>query len=146
MITLKLQSQLTSNLILSLHDLKESDFRTHQVAWHSWGVLEKSVGDFQAAKDCWIKGIKYAEGIPTPYLYQSLALLSSELEMYDAAREWFKRGTGQVTGFKSYALWHEWAVMEAKLGNYERMEELFKKTLKVIPRIIHLNNPCFSGQ
>lgn len=130
MIISKLQLQLISNLVFSLHDSYKFDFRTHQVAWHSWGVLEKSVGDFQAAKDCWIKGIKYGEGRPSPYFYQSLALLSSELEMYDAAREWFKRGTEQVTGFKSYAMWHEWAVMEAKLGNHERMEELFKKTLK----------------
>eukprot|EP00210_Caulerpa_lentillifera_P003277 g3128.t1 len=105
--------------------------RTHQVAWHSLGVLEKSVEDYQAARDCWIQGIKNSKNRSTPYFYQSLALLSSELGLFETAREWFKRGTEKVTGSRSYALWHEWAVLEGKLGNHELMEELFRKTLKL---------------
>lgn len=37
-----------------------------------------------------MKGIRFAKGVPSPYLYQSLALLASELELYDEARQWYR--------------------------------------------------------
>ena len=72
---------------------------THAAAWHGWGLLEKQQGNFLRARDLWLKGIQALRksDAPNPYLYQSLAVLASEMDCVEEARKWFREGTRTVT-------------------------------------------------
>ena len=123
--------------------------RSHEAAWHAWGELEKRDGNYQLAKDCWMKGIRHAKGTPSPYLFLSLARLATDLGLYDQARHWFRcvpsrrgdsatgslrTGTGTARGSKSYVLWTAWALLEQKQGQTQLMRRLFEQSLKVRAR------------
>jgi len=105
--------------------------RSHEAAWHAWGTLEKSLGDYTTARDCFMKGIRFAKRTPSPYLFQSLALLAVDLGLCSEARKWFRKGTETVTGETSYVIWTAWALLEAKQENLAYMEQLFKKSLEL---------------
>ena len=107
---------------------------SHQAAWHGWGMLEKRDRNYVRARDCWIRGIKNAKRSPSPYLFNSLAVLAAELGRVDEAREWFQKGTKTEFGSGSQALWQAWALMEAEKGDKAAARELFRKALEVSPK------------
>ena len=135
--------------------------RSHEAAWHAWGELEKRDGNYQLAKDCWMKGIRHARGTPSPYLFLSLARLATDLGLYDQARHWFRcvpsrrgdsatgslrTGTGTARGSKSYVLWTAWALLEQKQGQTQLMRRLFEQSLKVRARSIVPRDALCGGQ
>lgn len=109
---------------------------THAAAYHGWGLLEKKQGEFARARDIWVKGIRAVElSSASPYLFQSLAVLASELQKPDEARKWFQTGIQTVSGPASHALWHAWALMEQGQGsNPEVIRELYSRGLASSPR------------
>jgi tetratricopeptide (TPR) repeat protein len=86
----------------------------HAAAYHGWGMLEKKEGRYAAARDVWVRGLRACAAAPSPYLYQSLAVLAAELERPDEARRWFEAGTATIRGKQSGALWQAWALLEAR--------------------------------
>ncbi|CAD7700192.1 unnamed protein product [Ostreobium quekettii] len=117
-----------------LYDAAVVADRGHQAAWHGWGMLEKREGDYARARDCWIKGIRNAGRAPSPYLFNSLAVLAAGLGRQEEAREWFSKGTRTAKGAGSFALWQAWALMEAENGDKEAAQGLFGRALEVNPR------------
>lgn len=108
---------------------------SHAAAYHGWGLLEKSQGNYARARDIWIRGIDATRPDGSPYLFQSLAVLAAELNKPDEARRWFRDGTNSTKGNASHALWHAWAQLEIKQGSDELLiRELFKKGLKASPK------------
>jgi hypothetical protein len=50
---------------------------SHACAWHKWGLLEKSEGNFARARDLWVTGIRRCARRPqsaNAYLYNALAV------------------------------------------------------------------------
>lgn len=107
---------------------------SHQAAWHGWGMLEKRERNYVRARDYWIRGIKNAKRSPSPYLYNSLAVLAAELGRVQEAREWFQKGTKTQLGRASHALWQAWALLEAEKGDKMVARQLFKNALEVNPK------------
>lgn len=108
----------------------------HAAAYHGWGLLEKKQGEYARARDIWIRGIR---SVPppeaSPYLFQSLAVLASELQKPEEARKWFRTATNSIKGSASHALWHAWALMEQRQGsNPEVVRELYRRGLNASPR------------
>ena len=60
-----------------------------------------------------LQGIRATQDQPSPFLYQSIAMLAGEMGYIEEARQWFREGTSTLRGKRSLALWHGWAVMEA---------------------------------
>lgn len=123
------------SLARKLYDAAIVASPTHAAAYHGWGLLEKAEGRFLQARDIWIKGIQAIGSNANPYLYQSLAVLASELEKPDEARKWFRAGTKTVAGSGSHALWHAWALMEQRLRtDPEAVRALYRRGLQTSPR------------
>lgn len=108
----------------------------HAAAYHGWGMLEKSEGNYTGARDIWTRGIEATTAAPNPYLYQSLAVLAAELDRPEEARRWFRAGTKTVSGSASHALWQAWALMEQRTKGAapEVIRALYRRALKASPR------------
>lgn len=107
----------------------------HAAAYHGWGLLEKSQNNFMRARDIWIRGIDATRPNGSPYLFQSLAVLASDLNKPDEARRWFREGTLGTNGKESHAIWHAWACMEIKEDADDTIiRQLFQKGLQSSPK------------
>lgn len=130
-------NQGNKNLARKLFDAAIVASPSHAAAWHGWGLLEKKYGgDIVKARDLWMKGIQATMDNPNPYLYQSLAVLASELGRVDEARQWFRLGTKTMKGQMSHALWQAWARMEEQLQQEDPdvVRMLYRKGLERSPR------------
>lgn len=108
---------------------------SHAAAYHGWGLLEKKQGNYMKARDIWIRGIDATRPNGSPYLFQSLAVLASDLNKPDEARRWFREGTLGTNGRESHAIWHAWACMEIKEGTEDTIiRQLFQKGLQSSPK------------
>ena len=123
------------SLARKLYDAAIVASPTHAAAYHGWGSLEKAEGDFGRARDIWAKGINATAAAPNSYLYQSLAVLASDLDRPDEARKWFRAGTRTVSGAASHALWQAWALMEQRLrSDPDVVRALYRRGLQSSPR------------
>ena len=117
-----------------LYDAATAADKTHAAAWHGWGMLEKSQGNFQRARDLLVKGVRMVPpSRANPFLYQSLGMMAAERGRTQEAREHFKEGSKTEAGGKSAALWHAWAVLEAKEGKGDQARKLFQRGLAADP-------------
>jgi tetratricopeptide (TPR) repeat protein len=65
--------------------------------WHGWGMLERRLGNFERARDIFLRGLEKCRDKNT-YLYDGLASLARQAGRVDEARYWFREGTQTVSG------------------------------------------------
>jgi len=106
----------------------------HAAAWHGWGALEKQQGNLRRAQDIYMRGIKNTKDRPSPYLYQSVALVLEQQGNIEEARKWYIQGAKAKVVRESEALWHSWAKMESLHGNPEVVRYLYQRALEANPK------------
>ena len=98
-------------------------------------MLEKSQGNFQRARDLFIKGVRLVPSTrASPHLYCALALMASERGRVAEARDHFREGTQTEAGAQSAALWQAWAILETKASNHDTARKLFQRGLTACPK------------
>ena len=117
------------------YDAATAADKTHAAAWHGWGTLEKNMGNYQRARELYIKGIRQVPPQEaSAHLYHSLGVMAFERGRTSEAREHFRQGVRTEAGRNSAAIWQSWAILEGQAGDEEQARKLFQKGLMVAPK------------
>jgi tetratricopeptide (TPR) repeat protein len=117
------------------YDAATAADKTHAAAWHGWGSMEKNLGNYQRARELYIKGVRLVPPMDaSAHLYHSLGVMALERGRISEAREHFRQGVRTEAGAKSGAIWRSWAMLEANAGDEEQARKLFQKGLMVAPK------------
>lgn len=78
------------------------------------------------ARDLWLQGIQALRRQPNPYLYQSLAVLASEMDCVEEARKWFREGTRTLT-VRGWCAWSNPCGCVGMVGSREEPRPRFER-------------------